>query len=500
MDILAYLVLAVLCIIFFYIWNRRGNMSSKLQGKPLPEPPALFIFGHSFSSSMETFHVKCAEYAETCGKVFQLRMFGKKIVVINDHKLLRKAFASEEYGDAFSDRPENFTGQFLYRGVEKMESKFTEKNRITHRMFHTAFKVFGDGAVRFEKHVKDELTRLVVEIEKWNNKDVNLIHLVKQSFGNWMSSLLTGHPAEDEDSKIIWNWAEWADTLWSPHVNLVLESLPFLRHFPGKYRNICRSTLQARDKFHKRFTENTDDLDSESLINLFHNMQKEENEKAGYEAINDFEILAIIQDLSFVGVTTTCAALINGLALLLRHQQCAIKVQKEIDEVVGRSRSPNLNDRRNMPYTKATILEIFRLTSQNPLPIPRSVAWDTLLEGFYVEKGSTVFYNEWFIQHDTRIWGDPWTFRPERFLDGEGRLLPPEHELRQAVVTFSFGRRSCPGATLAKTRLFLYITRILQEFDLQPASSNKIPITDPRFYLPGLDLRVEGFLCRAVPR
>ena len=500
MEISAYFVLVILCLICVYIWKKRGYAAYKLEGKPLPEPPALPLLGHSFSSSMENFHFKCAEYAENCGKVFQLRMFGNKIVVINDHNLLRKAFASEEYGDAFSDRPENFTGKFLYKGVEQMSSSFTEKNMIERKMFHKGLKVFGDGAARFEKHVRDELTRLVAEIETRNGDDVDLIQLVKESFGYWMSSLLTGYPAEEGDSRIIWEWAEWADTIWSPHVNIVLESFPFLRHLPGKYGNICKSTLHARDKFHERFASNLDDLADESLIKLLYNMQTEENTKAGYEIINDFEMLAIIQDAAFVGVTTTCAALINGLALLLRHQECAAKVQKEIDDVVGQSRAPTLNDRRNMPYTKATILEIFRITSQNPLPIPRSAAWDTVLEGFYVQKGSTVFYNSWFIQHDPRIWRDPWTFRPERFLESAGRLLPPEHELRQAVVTFSFGRRSCPGATLAKTRLFLYITRILQEFDLRPASTNKLPNTDPRFYKPGLDLRVEDFLCRAIPR
>ena len=500
MEVATYLVLAILCVIFVYFWKRRGNADSAMQGKPLPEPDGLPLVGHSFASSMETFHFKCSEFADTCGNIFQLRMFGKKVVVINDHKLLRKAFASEEFGDTFSDRPENFTGQFLYKGMDKYVGKLSEYNIVARKMFHKGLKVFGDGAARFENHVRDELTRLVVEIEKYNGKDVDIISLVKESFGYWMSSLLTGQPAEKDDSRIIWEWAEWADTIWSPHVNLVLESFPFLRHFPGKYGNIVKLTLEARDKFHERFLSNMDDLADESLIKLLYEMQKGENEKAGHEVMTDFMMLAIIQDCAFVGVTTTCAALINGLALLLRHNDCAEKVQKEIDDIVGRSSPPNLADRRHMSYTKATILEIFRITAQNPLPIPRSVAWDSVLEGYYVQKGSTVFYNSWYIQHDPRIWGDPWTFRPERFLDREGRLLPAEHELRQAVVTFSFGRRSCPGATLAKTRLFLYITRIFQEFDLRPASTNKLPNTDPRFYKPGLDLRVEDFLCRAVPR
>ena len=46
------------------------------------------------------------------------------------------------------------------------------------------------------------------------------------------------------------------------------------------------------------------------------------------------------------------------------------KVQAEIDEVVGRLRTPSLSDKGLLPFTEASIMEVQRLTSVVPLAIP----------------------------------------------------------------------------------------------------------------------------------
>ena len=77
-------------------------------------------------------------------------------------------------------------------------------------------------------------------------------------------------------------------------------------------------------------------------------------------------------------------------------------------------------------------------------------------------------------------------------------LLAADHDLRKTCIPFSLGSRACPGETLAMTRTFLNLTRILQEFDITPASSGCIPNVDPRCYLPGSVLCVEEYLCKLV--
>ena len=47
-----------------------------------------------------------------------------------------------------------------------------------------------------------------------------------------------------------------------------------------------------------------------------------------------------------------------------------------------------------------------------------------------------IIANIWYIHHDPKIWGDPWNFRPERFLNEDGQLLPREHIYRRKYLFY----------------------------------------------------------------
>ncbi|XP_067655910.1 steroid 17-alpha-hydroxylase/17,20 lyase-like [Haliotis asinina] len=93
-----------------------------------------------------------------------------------------------------------------------------------------------------------------------------------------------------------------------------------------------------------------------------------------------------------------------------------------------------------------------------------------------------VTYNVWHVHHDESFWKNPFTFDPTRFLDEHGNLLPPEDEKRQRLLTFGIGKRSCVGEKLARVRIFLALTSLLQNFDLTRDPSEPFPSPDPRTY------------------
>ncbi|KAK3095593.1 hypothetical protein FSP39_016474 [Pinctada imbricata] len=60
---------------------------------------------------------------------------------------------------------------------------------------------------------------------------------------------------------------------------------------------------------------------------------------------------------------------------------------------------------------------------------------------------------------DPLYWRSPYEFRPERFLDKDGKV---DHDKAENVLTFGAGRRRCIGEKLARSNLFVFLTTILQ--------------------------------------
>lgn len=111
-----------------------------------------------------------------------------------------------------------------------------------------------------------------------------------------------------------------------------------------------------------------------------------------------------------------------------------------------------------------------------------------------------MYINLWSLHHDESEWTDPWQFQPSRFLDDQGKLVPPSHENRRKLLPFGAGRRVCLGEVLAKNRLFLFATALVQRFHFEPEDSDNLPEVDPRSYQMGLVLHPKPFRLRVKTR
>lgn len=75
------------------------------------------------------------------------------------------------------------------------------------------------------------------------------------------------------------------------------------------------------------------------------------------------------------------------------------------------------------------------------------------------------------VHMDPKHWEDPEQFKPTRFLK-DGSLAPKPEQL----IPFSIGRRMCPGETLATMEIFLFLTTLLQRFQVCPGEGRTIDV------------------------
>ena len=164
-------------------------------------------------------------------------------------------------------------------------------------------------------------------------------------------------------------------------------------------------------------------------------------------------------ELFIAGTGTLSVVIIWSLYYVTKHPDVQARLHCELDEFFGKNaRLPEFSDRPDLPYLEAFTAELHRSASDNPLALPHSTTRDTSLAGFFIPRDTTVFVNLWGIHHDPDYWREPFSFRPDRFLDEQGRLHV------EGIMPFSTGTRSCLGEKFAKRVVFLFVARLLHRF------------------------------------
>lgn len=118
-------------------------------------------------------------------------------------------------------------------------------------------------------------------------------------------------------------------------------------------------------------------------------------------------------------------------------------------------------DISQLPYLQAVIKETLRLHPSLPFLIPHQAIHDVEVGGFVVPKDAQILCNVWAIGRDPKVWSDPETFMPERFLGVEIDYRGQNFEL----IPFGGGRRMCPGLNIAHRMLHLMLSSFIHKFD-----------------------------------
>ncbi|CAN7995232.1 unnamed protein product [Ixodes hexagonus] len=237
----------------------------------------------------------------------------------------------------------------------------------------------GLGKKTTEEHVMEESQQLVDAISRTAGKALNVQEYVLPSMSNNVAALVFGSGLAYDDprrkrldrilSEAVAALAAGSFvTVLPPLLNKIAVRLPFTRL--GTIRRTLRQLLAFISSEQELHLDSRRPTCSESSLTP----SVPEAKRAGRESDTEFLEHLIGTVLNFFGAGSNTVALSIHWHML----NCAknldtvqSRIQKEIDDVVGSERRPTWADRTRMPFTMATIWEMYRWRTISPLGIPR---------------------------------------------------------------------------------------------------------------------------------
>lgn len=174
----------------------------------------------------------------------------------------------------------------------------------------------------------------------------------------------------------------------------------------------------------------------------------------------------IIATTMAAGTDTTATTLQWFFKAAILFPEAIKTAQTEIDQVVGRDRLPNWEDRPNLPYLAAVIEETHRWATATPLAFIHATSEADTYRGKNIPQGAIVYSNVYAVHNDPNVFARPEEWIPERYLPPTDKRAAPEANHAGTHYAFGAGRRECPGRHVADASLYIMISRILWAYDI----------------------------------
>ncbi|XP_021506435.1 steroid 17-alpha-hydroxylase/17,20 lyase [Meriones unguiculatus] len=471
------LVGLLLLIIAYFFWPK-----SKIPGTKFPKSlPFLPLVGSlPFLPRRGHQHVNFFKLQEKYGPIFSFRLGTTTTVIIGHYQLAREVLVKK--GKEFSGRPQMVTLGLLSdqgKGIAFADSG--SHWQLHRKLALSTFGLFRDGDQKLETIICREASSLCDRLLAHNEESIDLSLPIFMSVINIICSLCFSISYEHSDPKLSAIKAFTESILNSLGTENLVDIFPWLKIFPNKALEVLKRHIKIRDQILTEILENCKEkFNSDSVSNLTDiliqaKMNADNNntsEAQGSNMFSDEHILATVADIFGAGIETTVSVLSWIVAFLLHHPEVKKKIQMEIDQNIGFSRTPTFSDRTHLLMLEATIREVLRIRPVAPMLIPHRATADCRIGEFTIPKDTNVVVNLWALHHNEEEWDQPDRFMPERFLDPKGsHLITPT----LSYLPFGAGPRACVGEVLARQELFLFMAWLLQRFDLGVSDDGKLP-------------------------
>ncbi|XP_002736957.1 cytochrome P450 2D15-like [Saccoglossus kowalevskii] len=400
-------------------------------------------------------------WAERYGSVFSVRLGVTTVVVLNGYEAHKDALKRVE----LAGRPTYSLLRMILgdHGIaaQQYNDEWREQRNFVVEAFHRRL-----GNQLLEDRIQEEANALCNALLDEVGKPISLPRHLQNAVGNVISCLCFGRRFEYSDpvlQNLLQMFDEFSDNVASTSV---VDFFPFLRHVATPaYKRIYKPYDAILNYAKKEIQEHKKDFVKETpkdFIDAFLARMEEDIISGTRSSFTHNNLSQGVFELFIGGINTTFFTLTWMFLYMIKYPDIQRRVQSEIDSVLAEDEFPNMRHKDKMPYTDACLKEISRHASVAWMGGPHEAMTDIELNGYVIPKGTTIFMNIWSVHYDKIHWNNPEEFRPDRFLDENGRVKTIE-----AYIPFSIGRRECMGKQLANMNLFLIFVSLLKKFSFQ---------------------------------
>ncbi|XP_029353311.1 cytochrome P450 1A1 [Echeneis naucrates] len=470
--------ITTVCLVYLILKLFHTEIPEGLRRLPGPKP--LPIIGNVLEVGSKPY-LSLTAMSKQYGDVFQIQIGMRPVVVLSGSETIRQALIKQ--GEEFSGRPDLYSFRFINDGKSLAFS--TDQAgvwRARRKLAYNALRSFStlDGTTpeyscMLEEHISKEGAYLIKQLNSVmkDKGSFDPFRYIVVSVANVICGMCFGRRYDHSDQELLSlvNLSdEFGQVVGSGNP---ADFIPILQFLPSKTMKNFVSINDRFNKFVKKIViehyvtydkDNIRDI-TDSLIDHCEDRKLDENCNI---QMSDEKIVGIVNDLFGAGFDTISTALSWSVMYMVAYPEVQERLHEELKNKVGLDRSPRLSDKPNLPFLEAFILEVFRHSSFLPFTIPHCTSKDTSLNGYFIPKDTCVFINQWQINHDPKLWKDPSSFIPDRFLSADGTEL---NKLEgEKVMAFGMGKRRCIGEVIARNEVYLFLAIIVQKllFDSMP--------------------------------
>ncbi|CAG0921939.1 unnamed protein product [Notodromas monacha] len=393
-------------------------------------------------------------------------------------------------------RPSTYPPGIIFSNGEdwKIRRRFTLRN----------LRDFGFGKSSMDDLILEELKQLAKILNPSNDPAGRLVELdgsLNAAVTNVIWWIAASKRVDNENPEFQDILETISEFILPFDMSKLLTFLPSWRPFvPGflirqedrlKRREKIYSYMQGLIDEHRRTVDPSEPRD---LIDCYI-IEEKRLKDAGKDSstFQDDSVAWSLADIFIAGAETTSTTLRWFFLYMVVYPKIQSRIQEEIDNVVGKDRLPNSEDRVRMPYTEAVLWEIWRHKTIVPLGVDRRASKDVEFAGYQIPKGTIMTTMIYAIHHDPDNFEHPEVFNPDRFLTESGQLIK-----NPKIMPFQAGRRQCLGENLARLNAFLGVVYLLQVFRFEKEPGHEYTLeSKPR--TEGINVPMP-YKCRIIPR